>query len=442
VGTRPEVEGAAGDVVELDGAGSSGDGVATVRQQLATELAAGPAGREELERQGRRRRLPRWVVAAWPAVRVAIGFALVAAAVWVLSSKGSELSGFTSVFKTLDWWWVPPAFAVEILSYVSFAMMQRELLRAGHLPPPWWTLFKLTFGSQALTNSLPIGNAVATVYGFRWFRRFGADNTLAVWALAGTLVAAVVSLSLVAVIGLALATNAGASLDLVPVLIGVFAIAVAVGSLFVYERPLHVAVTGALWLSVAVTGRPRGDTHEQIAQVMAWMTAVRLSWTQIGRVIGWGATNWLLDCACFAMMFLAIHAPIPWGGLLLAYGAGQLAATLPITPGGLGVVEGSITIALVQFGGPVTSTADAVLLYRFISFWFILVLGWSLIGEMALEVRRGRWGRSAIAAPVEAGPVAYRHQHLRRRRHGEGSGGEAVPAIAGGPPPSGEEVAP
>ena len=73
---------------------------------------------------------------------------------------------------------------------------------------------------------------------------------------------------------------------------------------------------------------------------MAWMTAVRLSWTQIGHVIAWGTTNWLLDCACFAMMFLAIHAPIPWSGLLLAYGAGQLAATLPITPGGLGVVEG------------------------------------------------------------------------------------------------------
>jgi uncharacterized membrane protein YbhN (UPF0104 family) len=348
------------------------------------------------------------VLAAWPALRIAIGFGLVGVAVWVLSSKGGELSGFTDVFKTLDWWWVPPAFAAEIGSYVCFALMQRELLLAGHLRPPWWTLFKLTFGSQALTNSLPIGNAVATVYGFRWFRRFGADNTLAVWALAGTLVAALVSLSLVAVIGLAMATDAGASFDLVPVLIGVFAVTLAVGSFFVYERPLHLAVTGVLRVSVALTGRPRGDTHEQIGRIMAWMTAVRLSWGQIGRIVGWGTTNWLLDCACFAMMFRAINAPIPWGGLLLAYGAGQLAASLPITPGGLGVVEGSITVALVAFGGAETSTAYAVLLYRIISFWFILGLGWLLIGEMALEVRRGRWNRSALESRVHAGPVAYR----------------------------------
>jgi hypothetical protein len=136
------------------------------------------------------------------------------------------------------------------------------------------------------------------------------------------------------------------------------------------------------------------------------------------------------------MMFLAIHAPIPWSGLLLAYGAGQLAATLPITPGGLGVVEGSITIALVQFGGPVTSTADAVLLYRIISFWFILVVGWLLIGEMALEVRRGRWRRSAMASTVEAGPVVHGPRHHGGRGTGRWRGGAAVPVAAGGPSPS------
>ena len=216
-----------------------------------------------------------------------------------------------------------------------------------------------------------------------------------------------VSLSLVAVIGLGLATNEGASLDLVPVLIGVFAFALALGSLFVYERPLHFVVTASLRASVALTGRPRGDTAEQIAATMAWMTAVRLRWTQIGRIVGWGTINWLLDCACFAMMFLAIHAPIPWKGLLLAYGAGQLAATLPITPGGLGVVEGSITVALVAFGGAEASTAYAVLLYRLISFWFILVVGWLFIGQLALQVRRGRWPRQAMTSGVEAGPEAY-----------------------------------
>ena len=286
-----------------------------------------------------------------------VGFGLVAVALWVLSSKTSELSGFSTIFKTFDWWWVAPAVVLEIGSYAAFTAMQYELLRAGHLTPPAVPLFKLSFVSQAITNSLPVGNAVASVYGFRWFRRFGADNTLAVWALAGTLVAAAVSLSLVAIFGLAIAANEGAPSTWCRCSSG------RSWSCWASAPSSFTSGPCTPWWPArpAPVGCPdapaAGDTTAQIQRIMSWMTAVRLSWTQIGWIVFWGTLNWLLDCACFAMMFVALDAPIPWKGLLLAYGAGQLAATLPITPGGLGVVEGSITVALVAFGGAEASTA-------------------------------------------------------------------------------------
>ncbi len=96
-----------------------------------------------------------------------------------------------------------------------------------------------------------------------------------------------------------------------------------------------------------------------------------------------------------------VGAPIPWGALLLAYGAGQLAANLPITPGGLGTVEGSITLALVAFGAVHSTAVDAVIIYRLISFWLVLLVGWSSWGVMAFGVRRGRWPRRALSAPLE-----------------------------------------
>jgi hypothetical protein len=111
----------------------------------------------------------------------------------------------------------------------------------------------------------------------------------------------------------------------------------------------------------------------------------------------------MFDCACFAFSFLAIGAGIPWKGLLLSYGAGQLAANLPITPGGLGVVEGSITIALVAFGGNRVSTVEAVLIYRILSFWLELVVGWAAAGWLALGVRSGRWRRQVRTEGPGAG---------------------------------------
>jgi uncharacterized membrane protein YbhN (UPF0104 family) len=261
----------------------------------------------------------------------------------------------------------------------------------------------MTFASQALANSLPGGTAVSAVYGFRWFRRFGADGSLAGWATAGTVVASAVSLSLVATAGLALATGEGASLDLIPAIIGALVLTIAVGALFVYERPLFVVLSWILRTSHALIGRPKGDTTVAIDRIMLAVTSVRLGWRQVSTIVAWGTANWLFDCACFAMMFPATHASVPWDGLLLAYGAGQLAAALPITPGGLGAVEGSITIALVAFGGAQTTTVDAVLLYRMISFWLVLVVGWALCGELVVEVRRGRWPRQALTAEVTAG---------------------------------------
>jgi uncharacterized membrane protein YbhN (UPF0104 family) len=366
-------------------------------EQPDDDIEGGPFGRRAVGRDAPLYRR------AWPTLRIVLGFGVAVLVLWVLASHRDELSGLSDVFGSLNWWWFPPAVAAEALSFVCFAGMQYQLLRSGRLAVPRLALLKMTFASQALTNSLPGGSAAATVYGFRWYRRFGADGTLATWSLLGALVASIVSLSLVAAAGLVLATEAGASFDLIPVIVGVLLLAVAAGALFVYERPLVLVTTWAVRASRSITGRPRGDAAAQIGKVIGWMKVVRLGWRQIGVIVLWGTANWLFDCACFAMMFLAVHAGIPWKGLLLAYGAGQLAATLPITPGGLGAVEGSITIALVAFGGARVTTVDAVLMYRIISFWLVLVVGWALWGELAFEVRRGRWSRRVRTAPVEAG---------------------------------------
>jgi uncharacterized protein (TIRG00374 family) len=339
----------------------------------------------------------------WPVLRYVLGLGIVALAVWVLASHTDELSGFSGVVGHLAWYWVVMAVVLEALSFACFAQMQRDLLRCGGLQTKFVSVWKLTYAAQALANSLPGGPAISAVYGFRWFRRFGADSVLAAWSAVGTLIAAAVSLSLIATAGLVLATSEGASFDLIPAIIGTLLVTVAVGALFIYERPLFRVVSATLNASHAIIGRPRGDTSAQIDRIMRSITSVRVGWRQLIRIVLWGTANWLFDCGCFALMFLAIHSSIPWKGLLLAYGAGQLATALPITPGGLGAVEGSITIALVEFGGAQTPTVDAVLLYRLVSFWLVLLVGWLLCGEMALEVRRGRWNRQALAAPISAG---------------------------------------
>lgn len=345
---------------------------------------------------------------AWPFLRFAIGLGGAALVVWVLSSHTDELSGISSIFGHMSWGWLIPAVVVEGASFVSLAIVQRRLLATGGLAAPLPTLSVITLASQAIINSLPGGNAVAAVYGFRWFRRLGASDSLAVWSLVATVVVGIISLALVAAAGLALAASYGASLDLVPVTIGVLVVTVALGALFLYHRPLQALASWLLRASRRVTRRDLARLESRMASFLSQVAAFRPSVRDVSSVLGWAIGNWVFDCACFAFSFLAVGATIPWKGLLLSYGAGQLAANLPITPGGLGVVEGSITIALVAFGGNRLSTVEAVLIYRVISFWCQLVVGWAGVGWLAWEVRSDRWSRRTRPEWAPAAVVAER----------------------------------
>jgi uncharacterized protein (TIRG00374 family) len=115
--------------------------------------------------------------------------------------------------------------------------------------------------------------------------------------------------------------------------------------------------------------------------------------------------NWVTDLGCLVASFAAVRADVPWQGLLLAYGAAQLATNLPVTPGGLGVVEGSLTVALVDFGGGEATTVAAVLLYRLLSFWLLLPIGWSAWGTLSL-VRRRRPQVAPLPAVESPGAAA------------------------------------
>ncbi len=335
-------------------------------------------------RPGRRRPFGR----AWPWIKFIAGIALAALVLWVVAGRRGELSGASHYLAHLRWQWLLVAAVVELGSYVAFALVQRRLLGAGGVDMSLGRLTAVTLASTAIANSMPAGPLVSAVYTFRQYRRRGADGALAGWTLGAVFVCASVTLAVVAAVGVAIAGAEGAGLDLIGVTVGVLIAALALGVLFVQRRAIVWLVTGAVQTSRRWLHWPGDDLDEQIESIILRVTTVTLTGSGLAAVAGLGLANWVLDCGCLAVSYVALGVGVPWKGLLLAYGAGQLAANLPITPGGLGVVEGSLTIALVAFGGVETSTVAAVLLYRILSFWIGLPIGWATVGAMAWSDRR------------------------------------------------------
>jgi lysylphosphatidylglycerol synthase-like protein len=78
------------------------------------------------------------------------------------------------------------------------------------------------------------------------------------------------------------------------------------------------------------------------------------------------------------------------------YLAVQVVRQVPLTPGGIGVIEVSLLAGLVSAGAAQVTAAGAVLAYRLLSCWFIIPAGWLAWALTVADLGTGP-GRRRIA---------------------------------------------
>jgi len=342
----------------------------------------------------------------WKWLRYVLGLALAGLAIWAVAGKSDELAGASQYLGHLRWGWAVAAAVAEALSFLCFANMQRQLIGAGGVDIPIRSMSAITLAGNSIQNSLPAGLVLSSAYAYRQFRRWGADEVLSGWVVIAMGVVTILTLSVLAAVGLGLAASAGTAFDLVGAIVGVVVVMALIVLAWVKRTFLIRHAEGIVRVSQRITHRPRGDPGQLISEALVKLATVAPTRRQWAWATSYAMGNWLSDLACLALSFLAIGAGIPWRGLLLAYTGAQLATDLPVTPGGLGVVEGSLTVALVAFGGRGASTVAAVLVYRLLNYWLTLPIGWGAWGVTVWAARRDQAQargerRSAAAARPE-----------------------------------------
>jgi putative heme transporter len=352
--------------------------ISSQRKVVMSSAAAGDAapGRGAASPRAMRawRVIVRWRRWIW----LVLGLAgLVLAAQAVVGGR-AELVAAVSTLRRVSWIWLGPAVAAECCAFTALALAQRRMLRAGGVSVSVGALTRLAVASQAVGSVLPAGYLVSGVLVLRVLARRGVTQLLALWMLAVAGFLYLVSLLLIGLVGAQLAP-AGKNLpDLrlpaaitLGVLVTVFAAGMAAARLRKHPWTVH-----------ELAARMPGGPLKRLVggDVLANVSLGPKGW---GISFLWTLLYWISNMACLAIAFPAVGAPLPWQGLLIAYAAGQFAALLPITPGGLGMTEGSMGVALMFYGRPATALA-AVLLYRLITYWAVLPAG----GICYLSLRR------------------------------------------------------
>lgn len=108
----------------------------------------------------------------------------------------------------------------------------------------------------------------------------------------------------------------------------------------------------------------------------------------LARTFSWAAGNWLVDALCLWLCLTAYGFSGAVGPVLALYGAVNLLAMVPTTPGGLGIVEGVLIPALVTIGAPVSVALLGVLTWRLVQFWLPIPVALAMYVSLRLGILR------------------------------------------------------
>jgi putative heme transporter len=326
---------------------------------------------------------------------VVVALAAAALAVRVLFDSSDELLTAADTVTSVSWNWVVVAVLAEVLSYVMRGAATAVVLRRGGGGVGTMTLGAATLAGDAAAYCLPFGFAASGMVMFGVLRRRRVGAAVAGWMFAVCTVFYVGSITVLTIVAVQIAGDDDPVPGLQAASIALLAVLALMGGGYAVLRrpavrnriawplggarsasaqPHTIAARGSSWFGRILlrVGSPIvglwGDWARQLRTVRLTPAAVVAAFALM-------MLCWVADVAVLALAFLALHTTPPWTGLLLAYCAGQIAASMPVTPGGIGVMEGSITLALVAFGGAQTITLAAVLLYRLIAYWGCIPAG-------------------------------------------------------------------
>ncbi len=273
----------------------------------------------------------------------------------------------------------PILVALAVLLEMGAIYAYVELTRSVLYPyaPGRYNLLRVNLAGLAISHVVPGGTAPAGALSYRIFNELGVPKDTNAFGLAvqgsGSAVVLNIIFWLALVISIPLrGFNPAYGFA---ALAGVFLLAAFFGTILLITRGQRTAANWIGWLARRIPAVDPEKVTALLAKVAERITMLVNNRRTLWAAFIFAAFNWLADAAClwvFIWSFGHVISPID---LLVAYGLANIFAAIPITPSGLGIIEGVLISTLVGFGVPHSQAILAVLAYRLINFWIPIPIG-------------------------------------------------------------------
>src|SRR5580704_16830432 len=326
---------------------------------------------------------------AWRTVLKATVAALVAGiTIYLVFPTLTAVFGSWPKLRSLNPLWFIVALVAQAAHFTCTIALQRIALRTK----AWYSVATSQLAGNSISLVVPGGQAVGAATQFRMLAASGNDAATAVGGLTAFSllgIGGLLALPIFVLPAIIAGTPIDSSLEHAALLgIVAFVLFAAFGAaVLMMERPLRWA--GDVVQLARNRVKRRSEPMTGLADRLVYER------NRIRDVLGrrWKAAL-LLSSGRLAFDFLTLLACIRATGVkpnpslvLLAYAVAGLLELVPVTPGGLGIVEAGLSGMLILAGIPGGLAVVATLAYRIISYWLPI-----LVGPVAYGLFRARYG--------------------------------------------------
>lgn len=276
----------------------------------------------------------------------------------------------------IHWGWVAACIGAQAVSLSGYGAVQQRLLQAGGVVVGQLKSVSVIYASTAMAVTLPAGQVFSTAFTYKQTRKWGATPIVASWQLA---ISGVIAAGSLALLGAAGAFTVGTKVSPVTLVLSlVAAFALFYGLRHVSRNPGSIDSIGRWLLSRYNTLRdnPPDTGVDRWNKILSQLESVELGRRDSLVAFGWSGVHRLADVACLGFACWAVGAEPSLAGLLIAFAAAKAVASIPLAPGGLGFVDGTLIATLTAAGATASQSLAAVFVYRVVSYILVALVGW------------------------------------------------------------------
>ena len=329
----------------------------------------------------------------------AVGIAVTGIGLYVVAPSVITLFGAWPDLERVHPWWFAVLSALEVASFAALWLLLRISMPATR----WRDIAASQAVGNAISKVVPGGAAAGGVMQGRMLVQAGrpAGEVTSALSATGLLTTGVLlALPILTVPTLVIGPPPARKLEYGLLVSFILAVAVmGLGTaLLKWDRFVTWVGRGAGHLIHLVRRRVSVDAVERTLHAERDQVAAAFAgrWT---RAVGAAAASRMFDYAALVAALYAVGAEIRPARVLLAYVIAMGLGMVPITPGGLGVVEAGLTTWLLLSGVSADQAVVGTLLYRLASYWLPIPLG---------ALAWGAWHVHRRLDLPGAGPTDYR----------------------------------